>query len=80
MKNGKKGAYPKLFLTEHGDISSISGGLTKREYFAGLAMQGMLSNPNTGTVENGSRMVDPIGVAKGSLIFADALLNELSKI
>jgi hypothetical protein len=40
MENGKKGAFAcvdsqKQYLQE---------GLTKREYFAGLAMQGILAN------------------------------------
>ena len=42
MKNGKESINP---LT-HNQVDNLhSGGLTKREYFAGLAMQGLLANP-----------------------------------
>ncbi len=46
-----------------------AGDLSKREYFAGLAMQGMLSSCDVG---------EDI-VAKGSVRYADALMKELSK-
>jgi len=44
-----------------------SAGLTKREHFAAMAMQGLLSN--------GTRAL----VASESVAIADALLKELSK-
>jgi ribonucleotide monophosphatase NagD (HAD superfamily) len=43
------------------------GGLTKREYFAAMAMQGLLSNPNT------------IFETHYAVIIADALIAELNK-
>jgi hypothetical protein len=42
-------------------------GLTKREYFAAMAMQGLLSNPNT------------IFETQYAVIIADALIAELNK-
>ncbi|MFN5425544.1 MAG: hypothetical protein ACK5A2_09220, partial [Bacteroidota bacterium] len=42
-------------------------GLTKREYFAAMAMQGLLSNPNT------------IFETHYAVIIADALIAELNK-
>lgn len=42
-------------------------GLTKREYFAGLAMQGLLANG------------DYTGVESAAVVKADALLKELEK-
>jgi len=42
-------------------------GLTKREYFAGLAMQGLLANG------------DYEGVESAAVVKADALLKELEK-
>lgn len=48
----------------------VNGGLTKREWFAGMAMQGILTNP-VGTGKN--------TVQELSLIYADALIAELSK-
>jgi len=44
-----------------------TSGLTKREYFAAMAMQGLLSNPNT------------IFETQYAVIIADALIAELNK-
>lgn len=56
-------------------------GLTKREYFAGLALQGMLSNPEIfqdfDDLENPSEYDRRI--ARECVISADALLKELNK-
>jgi len=49
------------------DTIKSLGGLTKREYFAVMAMQGLLSN--------GTRAL----VASESVSMADALLKELNK-
>jgi len=55
-------------------------GITLRQYFAGLAMQGCLAysycNPQSGNYHENS---DPQGVAKSSVAYADALLAELAK-
>jgi len=56
------------------------GGLTKREYFAGLAMQGILSNSElfNGLVEsNDGNAMDVVAVAAANQ--ADAMLAELEK-
>ena len=48
-----------------------AGGLTKREYFAVMAMQGILA---------GAREYTPFtNVAKDSVSMADALIDELNK-
>lgn len=47
-------------------------GLTKREYFAGLAMQGMLADPNASNFK-------PKFIAELAVDFSDALLEELDK-
>lgn len=47
-------------------------GLTKREYFAGLAMQGMLASGNYKNNYSGN-------IDENSVFFADNLLKELSK-
>jgi len=62
MTNGEKRAFP---ADEH---THTDGGLTKREYFAGLAMQGMV-------------MSDLIfeDIAHDAVKMADALLAELRK-
>lgn len=48
-------------------------GLTKREYFAGLAMQGLLSR------DPGKDGVDSIKLINISISYADALLEALNK-
>lgn len=68
MENGKKCAFAYAPTYEHG--------LTKREYFTGLAMQGLLTrsdgNPQLGILES-KRIADE------SVVMADALLKELEK-
>ena len=54
------------------DNSEASEGMTKREYFAGLAMQGLMA----GMSSMGFIAAD---VATASRIAADALLAELDK-
>ncbi len=68
MDNGNESAYP---LTEDSPKFGPRTwlGLTKREYFAAMAMQGMTSN-NSITVET---------VAAWAVQYADALLAELGK-
>lgn len=69
MTNTNEPAYPiKGALVEH-----QYSGLSKREIFAMTAMQGLIS----------IRATCPIGLKKvveESLIYADALLEELSKV
>ena len=53
------------------DLTSINQmGLTKREYFAGLAMQGFCADKSVNGFEN---------IAKYSVEVADILLKELDK-
>jgi len=80
MKNGEQGAFAcpdsgtENFTTWQGQV-----GLTKREYFAGLAMQGLLSNPNGGMTKGGGNTFSPSGISELSLLHADAILKELDK-
>ena len=52
------------------DECNLEDGLTKREYFAGLAMQGILADGQTGKLKL---------IAEDAVKVADALLEELSK-
>lgn len=76
IENKNQPAFPVLELKQLGDkmlLDCAAAGLSKREYFAGLAMQGLVSNPDikfSSTAEN---------FAKYSVEIADALLAELSK-
>ncbi len=63
-KNKDRHAFPCL------DHDYIQTGLTKREYFAGQAMQGLLANP-----ELGNRDEKMLSIM--SLTHADALLKAL---
>lgn len=62
MENGNNTAFPS-------DIHRYTdGGLTKREYFAAMAMQGIVD-----------RNFHYDDVARDSVRFADAILKELDK-
>ncbi len=68
--------YIDSMLDPNGSFTQY--GLTKREYFAGLAMQGLLSNPNGGMTEGSGRTFSPDGISDLALKHADALLEKLS--
>ena len=75
MKNSDMPAMPSFKSGQEGKAANTTfhavGGLTKREHFAGLAMQAMLGN---------SRMeYYPIDLVKEAIVHADALLSELEK-
>lgn len=73
MNNGDKSAYPEPFLNHPNLSLSIQPGITKREYYAGLAMQGILSN-NNGV---GPIKMIAITVASDAVVIADELLKAL---
>lgn len=52
---------------------TVEPGLTKREYFAALALQGMLANQTRGTT------TDPSFFASEAVKASDALITELDK-
>ena len=55
-----------------GDMSKSEGGLTKREYFAGIAMGRVIAQDKNG-------VMGPDITAAAAVILADALLAELGK-
>lgn len=62
-----------------GNYSGWETGLTKREYFAGLAMQALISNPNikrpvSSHIDDGKESSD---FSKVAIEYADSLLKEL---
>jgi len=67
MINPNDQVYP---IVEPNDVCSVTIGLTKRELFAAMAMQGILSN---------GEISHEVEVAKNALLYADALINELNK-
>ena len=71
MKNADKPINP--VLTQNPSLI----GLTKREHYAGLAMQGLLSNCNGGMTSGGSRTFSPNEISKLAVLHADELLKQL---
>ena len=76
MKNADKPTYPLEFKKEGSyNTEGWSNGLTKREYFAGLAMQGLLALPDKGTYGSFDEAIERI--CEVSVKFADELLKQL---
>lgn len=75
MSNG--GAFPiiKSKSTLGGVLIDSFGGLTKRELFAAMAMQGLLGTITLSRYEDSTIM----GVVRASVEYADALIAELAK-
>jgi hypothetical protein len=65
-------AFPNIDHMGDGPV-----GLTKREYFAGMAMQGILSNSGLNPAKRGGAARE--WLAETSCKVADALITELSK-
>lgn len=88
MKNNNKPAYPvEVSIDENGNLrgaytSGLSGyemGLTKREYFAAKAMQGLLSNPEWMKEYKGEKyLMRRDTIADTAIKTADSLLLKLS--
>ena len=69
MTNGNDCAYPADSNTQ------TEGGITKREYFAAMAMQGILSNSKDWT--DSDRCLN--WVSESSVKYADSLIEALNK-
>ena len=86
MKNADKPINPlkgadDIFFNEREEsyIKEVKPliGLTKREHYAGLAMQGLLANCNGGMTSGGSRTFSPNEISKLAVLHADELLKQL---
>ena len=74
MKNADKPINP--VLTQSPSLQNdTSLGLTKREYFSVLAMQGLLALPDKGTYSSFDEAIERI--CEVSVKFADELLKQL---
>ena len=73
MKNADQPAFSAVIEvyseSKHEWVDKKYPGLTKREYFAAMAMQGLLSNPNW--------ILNDAYAAKAAIQEADALLKQL---
>lgn len=77
MNNADMPAMPQeraLWVEGIGECPTLATGLTKREHFAILAMQGLLSSPDRRCLD-----MDYVEIACHSVKFADSLLAELEK-
>ncbi len=77
MKNGDMPAMPGKFSEDVGGnvpVWHVASGLTKRELFAAMAMQGLLASPVYGPDPISFPETAPLAVA-----YADALIAELEK-
>lgn len=94
MDSGNHAAFPlsRTHLTQEGKFLSVDwvSGLTKREYFAGLVLQGMMANANEiNRVYWDAEALNPTRESAESAAFeslaytavtqADALITELEK-
>jgi hypothetical protein len=82
MENGKQPAFGGEILKDSGhamldNVKVKLNGLTKREYFAGLAMQGIIASTQKIGLETNEKHIKII--SKKSVMYADALLAELKK-
>ena len=81
MKNGDKPINPIVQEENIGQGGKIlmctEYGLTKREHYAGLAMQGLLANSYGGMTSGGSRTFSPNEISKLAVLHADELLKQL---
>ena len=73
FESGEKKVNTYDYYSEKLKQNRVNTGITLREYYAGLAMQGMLADPNTTYNES---VYDTV---KFAVEAADALLEELIK-
>lgn len=78
MKNGDKSAFPTEMEvhTAFGSTKRTEIGLSKREHFAGLAMQGLISS-FTEKASNGRCGTEIKETIKCAIDYADELLKQL---
>ena len=71
ITNGNEPAFSKsAFYHPDGGLDSPNAGLTKREYFAAMALQGLLPTNISQSIEED---------AKNAVKLADILIEELNK-
>ena len=81
MTNGNDLAHPTNIIdTDRRFESEYHTGLSKREYFAALAMQGLLTRvPNRPNNETDLGVIELKRISEESTIMADALINALNE-
>ena len=78
--NGDDPMMPTEQYFSDGEIGNLKGGLTKREYFASLAMQGWCANPDWAKTLVENDWDDYTNrLTSGAVEIADKLIEELNK-
>jgi len=72
MENKNQSAFPVFLQEGLSSNSHVDIGLTKREHFAAMAMQGILAGGRSWTSDSDA-------VAKDAVIYADKLLKQLEQ-
>lgn len=76
VKNYERAFPSESYNHNTGDLVSLHEGLTKRELFAGMAMQGMLVTPDELAGKTMNERYD--NIAEFAVKYADALIKELN--
>lgn len=81
IENGNLPIHPMEMQFKDGSVKKTftNFGLTKREYFAAMAMQGLLANNIYHNPLEKQQMISVPALAKAATSYADAILSELSK-
>lgn len=81
MKNADQPSFPSHHDYKYNTDAVVNNGLTKREYFAGLAMQGLLSRPPQEPIRlSGGGCPSPAyDLIAEAIKKADELLKQLEK-
>jgi hypothetical protein len=79
MENQNKSAFGYGFTTADGTSHVDEGGLSKREYFAAVAMQGLLTRvPKRHDNDTDLGVLESERIAEEAVIMADKILAALS--
>jgi len=63
----------------HNSEQGPQDGLTKREYFAAMAMQSILKDTDFGRIIYQRNRTDIISITEASVVAADTLIEQLNK-
>ena len=74
MTNGNESAFP--YLDGDGHLTMSEVGLSKREFFAALVLQGLMANPNVTDLRN----YNAYSIADAAVTAADALIEVLNEV
>ena len=79
-KDGGGRAFPGIVIESPGNFAYAMGGMSLRDWFAGMAMQGILSGMPVCTWEPKEKSKEMTeSIAKIACVQADALIEELKK-